>query len=835
MGKVNIEGVDIEIAGDQLSEEEFDFLIDLKKQHQSKQNPSSVTDAEMNPETGYYNLPEVSSKIRFAVSAAPNFKSKIQTLEKFFSKVTQDEYDPTNFILEDANGKKFILDDKSKTNLGDVIDEGKFITQAVTSTGGAIAGSALGPGGTVAGSGAGLALGSEFYERIGQIAGTEIDRDIKEYATTRGAEFLLGSAAQAAGPLLIRGAKYVFKSDTDRLVFKKIAEEKGLSTKEAKKFYESFPKGDKGLTEKINQNLPLTMADRLKLFNKYGTKATLGQVTENTFFDTIETTFANVPFAAPSMRAAAEKGQDQLGKTFTQKVLDSLKIPTEAGKKFATSSEAAGVIKRGLIGTKLKRDFKGRAIKEYNPGDTKFGIYNVEGSIQNFRHINDVNYGAVNEAIGALKGNQKNIKLDKTLAFLKEQADAPEGLEGFYKLINDPKIAKMYQTLSKSVGKDGTLKYEAVDKLRQTVGQKLLDPVLFDNLPRSAFKKLYGALKDDIQISLGKITGTKGTDLLKKLNVANSYYDDQLKIIDRFVEPIAKRADVDNLVKQLISKSKEGDTTLSNIMREIGPERSKVLISSIMGKMGEVPSTGQLAALGRNNLFNTQNFIKTYDALSEEAKKTLFENTGLFGKGNAYSKLKSNLEEVKALSTYIERQNPFKDLGQTATKGTAGTGLLVGGGAAATIGTGDPLFLLGIPLFGYGGSLAVKALSNPAFLEWISRGVKIAGNEGLDGVIEHMTKLGVVAGMSDDDTANVTNQYLEIIKKATDKVEEESKQQINQQQLQAERNLEQATTGAPSAPSAPTPVNTQVTDPQQYGALFPQDTLGQAIAQRKVI
>jgi hypothetical protein len=36
-------------------------------------------------------------------------------------------------------------------------------------------------------------------------------------------------------------------------------------------------------------------------------------------------------------------------------------------------------------------------------------------------------------------------------------------------------------------------------------------------------------------------------------------------------------------------------------------------------------------------------------------------------------------------------------------------------------------------------------------------------------------------------------------------------------------------------PSAPAPVNTQVTDPQQYGALFPQDSLGQAIAQRKVI
>jgi hypothetical protein len=109
MAKVKIEGVEVEIAGDEISQEEFEFLTDLKKEYTSKLNPSGVEDKDINPDTGYYNLPEVDSKIRFAVSAAPNFKSKVQTLQKFFPKVTQDEYDPTNFILEDANGKKFIL------------------------------------------------------------------------------------------------------------------------------------------------------------------------------------------------------------------------------------------------------------------------------------------------------------------------------------------------------------------------------------------------------------------------------------------------------------------------------------------------------------------------------------------------------------------------------------------------------------------------------------------------------------------------------------------------------------------------------------------------------
>ena len=39
----------------------------------------------------------------------------------------------------------------------------------------------------------------------------------------------------------------------------------------------------------------------------------------------------------------------------------------------------------------------------------------------------------------------------------------------------------------------------------------------------------------------------------------------------------------------------------------------------------------------------------------------------------------------------------------------------------------------------------------------------------------------------------------------------------------------------PQTPTQITPVNTQITNPQQFSSLFPQDALGQAIAQRKVI
>ena len=380
--------------------------------------------------------------------------------------------------------------------------------------------------------------------------------------------------------------------------------------------------------------------------------------------------------------------------------------------------------------------------------------------------------------------------------------------------------------------KEGVVSYEGIDAIRKTVGTKLSDPTLYEELPRSVYKKLYASIQDDIRTSLGKIQGASGTKILKTLDKADNYYKANIKIIDDFVEPIAKKADIDNIVSQLLTKAKAGDTTLKNVMKAIGPERSGVLISSIMRKLGEVPSTGQLGALAKTNTFNTGQFIKNYNEISEAAKKTLFQNP-MF-KGKSYGTLNQSLKDVQALATYIERQNPFKDLGQTATKGAAGTGLLIGGGAAATIGTGDPLFLLGIPIFGYGGAFTLKLMSNPGFMNWISQGVKIAGNKGFDGVLEHIGKLGAIAGMSDEDTAELTNQYLELIKKTSEASTDENKQQAAQQDLQNQQQLKTAAAAKPvSAPV--TPVNTQVTDPMQFASLFPQDALGQAIAQRKVI
>jgi hypothetical protein len=78
------------------------------------------------------------------------------------------------------------------------------------------------------------------------------------------------------------------------------------------------------------------MADSLKLFNKYRTKPTLGQATENPIIDTIETTFANVPFAAQILRRAAEESTRPIRKSIYKKCIRQFRNCTKTCNKLRT-------------------------------------------------------------------------------------------------------------------------------------------------------------------------------------------------------------------------------------------------------------------------------------------------------------------------------------------------------------------------------------------------------------------------------------------------------------------------------------------------------------------
>ena len=167
-------------------------------------SPSEYTDSLQS----ISSMREVPYKIRFLVEAAPNLESKIATLQKFYDNVDFNERDKT-YIVSNKGGEQFVLDDKQRTNLGDLIDISKEASEFIGSVAGAAGGTAINPGaGTVAGAGVGMSAANELFEQVGKIYGTEVLRSNKEHAAQRATDFAFGSVGQLAAPYIMKGFKY---------------------------------------------------------------------------------------------------------------------------------------------------------------------------------------------------------------------------------------------------------------------------------------------------------------------------------------------------------------------------------------------------------------------------------------------------------------------------------------------------------------------------------------------------------------------------------------------------------------------------------------------------
>jgi len=262
------------------------------------------------------NLKEIPNKLRFLVEGAPNVESKVATLQKFYDKVEMHPTQKGNFIVTDETGEQFIVDNKNKTNFGDVIDIGKELTEVVGSMGGAVAGSVAGPGGTILGSGAGMALGGEVFERIAKQYGAEVLRTNKEHAAQRMTDFAFGSVGQAVAPLILKG----FKGSL--VGFGKAA---------------------------------VKSRERLKAFIDAGVSPTLGQVSQKRGIQTVEMVLGNFPGSSGRIASHALKAQDDLGKVAfnTAKNLINKTLPSsevEVGKTITQGIKNGVNASDGFVG-----------------------------------------------------------------------------------------------------------------------------------------------------------------------------------------------------------------------------------------------------------------------------------------------------------------------------------------------------------------------------------------------------------------------------------------------------------------------------------------------------
>jgi hypothetical protein len=747
-------------------------------------DPSTVTPGAIAKNT----YKEVPLKIRFLVEGAPNMKSKIATLKKFYPEVK--EIEDSNFLVTDAKGNTHIFDDREKTNFGDFIDASKEITEIVGSTAGAILGTSAGPAGTIAGAGLGLAGGAELFERVAQQFGTEMLRTPEEYAKQRLGDIAIGSVSQVVAPFIFKGAKYAITGGA-----KKIAE----------------------------------AGDRLAAFVNAGVQPSLGQVTLNRGIQTTELWLGNLPGASGYMSNFAQKAQDDFGR--------------KIGEVAARTMTKDGILKGGSI-VIPDETVVGQILKRAVSDSDMYTPFNSANSWKGrFDSLTNLLYSKVDDYI------PKNtlFTLDNTLSKFKSILSPVAGAEITSKELQNPFIQKIFASINKDLKKNGgKMSYQGVKDIRSNIGSRISDISLIGTKEQGLLKQLYGSISSDIETNVLSTGGTKAMNALRR---ANRVWQAGNKKLEDFLQPIFNKANPDTLVKDLMASAREGSTRLLALKNSFKPEQYKALVSSIIDKMGRIsPGQGIAGELGEEvtgqiGRFSSETFLTNWNKLSPAAKQVLFS-----GKGFPKSMVKDMNDLTKVASVIRESGKTFKNPSGTADR-LAAQGIMFT--AAGTAVTGNPAFLAALPLLLAGTASASRLLTNPRFVSWAARATKIAGNKGIEGAIEHLTKLGIVAANSSTEERQIILETLGVFKEAADrqkkgqpevpigkKISQAPVKQTEQTEVVSSPTLDRSmfpSTGTMTNVSTPTTGGQGLASisGNQFKSLFPGDTLGAAYMETK--
>tara|TARA_R100001480_G_scaffold50518_1_gene63821 strand:+ start:736 stop:2727 length:1992 start_codon:yes stop_codon:yes gene_type:complete len=463
-------------------------------------------------------------------------------------------------------------------------------------------------------------------------------------------------------------------------------------------------------------------SERLKNYIDAGVTPSLGQVTQKRGLQTVELVLGNIPGGSGRISTVAQKAQDQLGK----KALD---LASKSINKTLPADEVA----------------VGRVINQ----GIKDGVNASNGFVGRFHSRSGSLYGELDKYLKP----KAPIKLDQTVAQLKEIVSPVKGAEKTSIVFKNQFLDDVLKGLESDLAKGGgALPYQAVKSVKGKIGNKIGSFDLVNPVDKAQLKTIYGALSEDVKVALkGNIKG------LNSLSRANNYYNSGLKRIDNYLAPISKIADPDRVSSLLLNTGKEGASRLNAIKKSLNTDQYNVFLSNVIERLGRIQPGQALSGdlFEGAGKFSSENFLTNYSRLSKQAKDALFSGKG-WTKG-----MKKEFDEILNISNFIrESGRTFRNPSGTADR-LVGQFAFIGGGGAAIL--GQPQFLLSLPLVIGGANISARLMTNPSFIKWLAQGIKISGNKGVDGVIEHLGRLGVIMGNADSESRQSINEYLQIL------------------------------------------------------------------------
>tara|TARA_R100001163_G_C5063856_1_gene201264 strand:+ start:581 stop:3154 length:2574 start_codon:yes stop_codon:yes gene_type:complete len=393
----------------------------------------------------------------------------------------------------------------------------------------------------------------------------------------------------------------------------------------------------------------------------------------------------------------------------------------------------------------LAQEYGGGAAKTYS--ETASGVMTAAQKAQQ-RYIEKRNamYDEVGELMPKdLVGDTKHVERFKQKYLADSQsATGVDDIDPALRLVEKMEID----------AKNGVLTYDRLKNFRSGIQRNIRSAETQGALSEKdqRIKELIGYITKDLdalvesgaskQLSLfdDKAGVAAAENILTKYKAANEFVAENMKKGGdmAFVEDIIREggAEASNALTMVLRGSDLGAEKFEKLRRQFEPEEFDELVGFTLGRMGRgkmpgLEATEEAVEEGTDLLlktrdFNPGRFLKSYEAMSPEARKVLFQ-------GTRYKDLPKSLDDL--LFTINRVTNAANQMGNPSGTARAmyamgGLGVFGGlgqGGFAAAGGYDE-----GADGFNYGlGALlapafAAKLFTDPKFVKWMAEGVEKA-------------------------------------------------------------------------------------------------------------
>ena len=438
----------------------------------------------------------------------------------------------------------------------------------------------------------------------------------------------------------------------------------------------------------------------IETFAQAGTTPSAGQATGKTVIQGLESSMGRIPGSIGVIREKAVSQQAEVGEKVKQMAeeLSRVKEPTVAG---------AG-IQRGVEDVFIPR---ARAIES--------GLYNrLDESIPKF----------------------KPVKAKNTYAALEELSRPIEGAPALSRnqmLISQEITALKNDLESDLLNAQGDIPFSALKGLRSRIGEKLSSVNLLSNVPQGAYKRIYGAISNDLR----EAAKESGPDALTALSRANKYTKALHERTDK-LQGFINKNEPERIYKAAFEGTELGATRIRAVMQSLPKPEQKAVASAFISKMGKA-LPGQQDELG--DVFSTERFLTNWNKLSPESKQVLFNRFG--------SEYRSNMDRIAETASKIrEGSKILANPSGTAAAGVQPATLAV---IATAIAGGQYKLLAGLLGASALSRASAKAFTNPKYVNWLAQNSNIP-TEAIPGAITTLSN--IAKEDNDPDLAQIAEQ-----------------------------------------------------------------------------